>query len=378
MIDERLRNYWLEAVLNSEFHAYDPTLASLRVRIHNDVPSFMEMPIAWKAEELAGSDAVFLGFPWEGFVQTGSGWATCGPRQVDPEALPGGRTGAYDAPDYIRKCSIAFALHASGGYYPEVAPDFRLADHLVLTDYRNVDVDEWDVDIAAQRAIEKVGDIVKAGAVPMIFGGDHSTPYPVVRGISDNSEGKIGIILIDRHYDNAYGGEIPRPLGDMGRLNASNAFYKIFDTCQAEPENFVTIGIRGETYNTLPMHELAEKIGSTVFTAGDVERMGMTEVINRAVEVATRGTDKVYVSLDVDAIDPVSFPAQKYPDPFGLTARDVREALRVISRETNLAGFDMVCMGPAYDVNAVGGMTACRFYIELLTGLALRKSKQSK
>jgi arginase family enzyme len=375
-MDEKLKEYWMNVGTQPEFSVYDPIGAMLRPRIHDDVPSFMEVAIAFKAEELGIADVVFLGIPWEGPIHLAPlMWVSCGPRPADPDAFEG-RSGAYDAPDYIRKRSTPYSIAISGGFYPEVGPDFRLVEHLMLMDYRNVEFDKWDVEDMAEKAIEKVGDIVKAGAVPLVFGGDHSTPYPVLRGISDNSKGKIGIILFDSHYDNSYGGEFPPPLSELGRLNAGNAFYKIFDTCQAEPENMAVIGIKGGAYNTPLMHELSQELGMTVFTCEDVEEMGITNVVKKGIEVATKGTDKVYVSLDVDCIDPVSFPAQKYPDPFGIPARDVRKALAMISRGTNLAGFDMVCMGPAYDVRDIGGMTAARFYLEVLKGLAMRKSKK--
>jgi agmatinase len=376
-MDEKLKEYWMSVGTQPEFNVYDPMGGLLRPRIHDDVPSFMETPIAWKSKDLEGVDAAFLGIPWEGPIHLAPlMWASCGGRPADPDAFEG-RSGAYDAPDYIREHSTPYSIAISGGFYPEVAPDFRLVDHLMLMDYRNVEFDRWDVEDMTERAIEKVGEIVKAGAVPLIFGGDHSIPYPVVRGISDNSKGKIGIIMFDSHYDNSYGGEFPPPLSELGRLNAGNAFYKIFDTCQAEPENMVVIGIKGGAYNTPLMDELSKKLGMTIFTNEDVETMGITNVVKKSIEAATKDTDRVYVSLDVDCIDPVSFPAQKYPDPFGVPARDVRKALAMISRETNLAGFDMVCMGPAYDVQDLSGLTAVRLYLELLKGLAIRKSKKS-
>jgi arginase family enzyme len=121
------------------------------------------------------------------------------------------------------------------------------------------------------------------------------------------------------------------------------------------------------------MQELCDKLGITVFSRGDVETMGMMEVVQQAIGIASEGTERIYVSLDADSMDPVTFPAQKYPEPFGLDARDVKDALGLLSRETNLAGFDIVCIGPIYDHNGVGGLTACKLYLEVLKGLALRK-----
>ncbi len=102
-------------------------------RIHGDVPSFMHVPIAMKASELEGMDAAFLGIPWQGIVGLGPGsMASFGPKGVHPE-MTDERTGPDEAPDHIRKYSHQYSLPVTQGYLPEVAPDFKLADHLKLS-----------------------------------------------------------------------------------------------------------------------------------------------------------------------------------------------------------------------------------------------------
>ncbi len=362
-MDEKIRQIWLAA--EKEFYSLEGLAESVyQPRIHGDVPSFMEVPVAFNPEDLVGADAVFLGFPWEGSFQVNSmNFATFGPRQVDPDAIIS-RSGAYKAPDHIRKYSIHYSINISGGYYPDEAEDFRIADHLKIMDYRDVKIEMWDVEESSRRATEMVSHIVKAGAFPLVIGGDHSVPYPIVKGISDNSEGKIGVINFDGHYD----------IGLSGRLNSGNAFGKIMENCQADPSNLVIVGIKGGAVNTLRMHQLTKEIGATVFTMGHIEEMGIEQVTRKAIEVASRGTDKVYVSFDSDVMDPLTFTAMKYPDAFGITAWQARDAIRILSREANLCGFDLVCVGPDYDHKGIGALTAARFYIEVLKGLALRKA----
>jgi arginase family enzyme len=82
-------------------------------------------------------------------------------------------------------------------------------------------------------------------------------------------------------------------IGLGGRLSAENAFGKIFEDCQSEPENLVVIGIKGGAYNTPIMHQLAKDLGVTVFTIPDVETLGMPEVVNRAIEAAGKATDRI-------------------------------------------------------------------------------------
>lgn len=377
-MDEHKKKIWKEISSKPEFMIYDSTLGLTQLRINGDTPSFFESPIAWEAKDLEGIDAAFVGIPWEGLRHmTPTGWVTAAPHSVNPESIME-RGSASEAPAWIRQNSVRYSLHVNGGYFPEVGPDVRLLENLKIMDYRDVEVKEWDVEEIARRAIDKVSDIVKAGAKPLVIGGDHSIPYPVVKAISDNSDGKIGIICFDAHYDNMYGGPLPYPHGDLGRLNAGNAFYRIFEACNTDPENWVFIGIKeGGAFNTSLMHELSTKLGVTMFTATDVIEKGMKEIVSKAIDIAAKGTDKIYVSLDSDSLDPVEFPAQKAPDPWGLPTRQVMEGLKVISRETNLAGFDLVCMAPAYDLKGISALTSCKFFLEILKGLVIRKIKKS-
>ncbi len=335
-------------------------------RVYGDTPSMMEVPIAYEPDDLTGADAVFLGIPWEGARLLDSvNFATSGKRPPDPDAVIS-RGGAYKAPEWLRKYSVHHTIKASGWRWPEFGPGFALPDYLHVVDYRDVEVKEYDVEETARRAIAKVGDIVQAGAVPLVIGGDHSIPYMTMRAISDHTAGKTGIIWFDTHYDLMWCED---------RLTSGTQLHRIFHTCEADPRNLVLIGIHG-TQNMEEWELTAKGIGSTVFTMGDIEQMGIEEVMARAIEIAGRDTERTYVSLDVDVLDPIHFPAQKYPHPFGITTREIRTALRMISRESNLAGLDMCCIGPDYDFKGISAMTANRLFVEVLAGMALRRGKK--
>ena len=369
MKKEQIIKFWKEAVSSPEWHMSvpeDPMEVFVSPRIYHEIPSFMENPIAWKPEDLKGADVAFLGIPYESNFQLAStNWTNCPPEHPDPDAIIG-RSGSDQSPAHIRQYSVHFSVRLNGGYCPEVGEDFRLVDHLNMMDYGDVDVDrKWDADTMARHAVDKVADIVKAGAVPLVFGGCHEIPYPVMKAISDNTDGKIGLIVFDGHYDNDIG----------GMLTTGNAFGKIYEDCRVETENMVFIGINGGGgYNTPAMAKLMKDIGITVFQAKDVDALGAEEVAKRAVEIAGKGTKGAYVSLDADVMDVVSFPAQKNVDAFGMSARNVKDALAVISKEVDLVGFDMCTMGPAYDHKGAGAVIATKFYIEILKGLAVRKA----
>ena len=79
------------------------------------------------------------------------------------------------------------------------------------------------------------------------------------------------------------------------------------------------------------------------------------------------------MTLDADAMDPISFPAMRWPEPYALHAHEVKDSIAMITANLNLAGFDICCMSPAYDTHGIGGQVAARFYIEILKQLALKK-----
>lgn len=375
MLTDEQKEIWRRLGTEPEFMQLDQTFGQFRLRIHDDVPSFMEVPIAYEAEGLVGADVAFLGIPFEGWRHfSPTIWYSVDKVGEDRPGAVMGVGGDGLAPDYLRKWSQHYSIHVSGGYFPEVSTDFRLVDHLTMKDYGNVDVVQQDSEATARRAIEKLSHIVAAGAVPVVLGGDHSTPYSVVKAIDGNSNGKIGLLVFDSHYDNMYGGAFPAPYDIFGRLNGANQFYKIFEQCDAEPRNMAIIGVKGGAFNTPLMHELAKAVGITVFTAGDVERLGIAAVVEQALQIVTDGTERVYVSLDVDSIDANTMTAQKYPDPFGLTARDVRYTLQQVATRTAVCGFDINGVSPVGDAGGRGALTGCRLVLELLKGLSIRKA----
>ena len=98
MLSESMKEKWLEISNSDDFHISDPAFSFIELRIHDDVPSMLQAPIAWEPEDMIGADAVFVGIPWEGGIPTGDGrsFASCGPREFRL-GVTEGRTGAWDS-----------------------------------------------------------------------------------------------------------------------------------------------------------------------------------------------------------------------------------------------------------------------------------------
>jgi arginase len=135
-----------------------------------------------------------------------------------------------------------------------------------------------------------VDDIVAAGAVPLVLGGEHSIPAMVLLAISKRRKSKAGIIWFDAHYDLHWE---PCP------LNEASALHQIHTTTRNDPKNLVIVGIQG-CQNLLNWQAAAAGIGATVFTMTEVEELGIDEVTRRAIRVAARDCEQVYVSIDAD------------------------------------------------------------------------------
>jgi arginase family enzyme len=372
MLTKEQKDKWLEITMN----IVEPAGLGKANRIHDDVPSFMNCVIAYAPEHLKGLDAAFLGIPWEGWVGVGlGGWATCGPQDGEFNDDYEMRTGTYKSPDYVRRWSSQYAALLDPGvsFFPEVSDDFNMGSLIKVADYGNVDIKEYDPEESLNRAYLKACDIVKGGAIPLMIGGDHSTPHSIVKAISNNTQGQMGLIWFDRHYDNFYGGDLPYPHTEMSRPNPGNALYKMLDECNIDPSNVVMIGPGGGDTNYREMSDIMKMLGIKVFTITDVEEQGLKAITEQAIEIAGKGTERTYVTLDADSMDPISFPAMRWPEPYAIHARDVKDSIAMITANLNLAGFDMCCIGPAYDTHGIGGQTAARFYIEILKQLALKK-----
>jgi agmatinase len=353
----------------NEFEDVEKGAAAIRrlLPIPGNIPSFMDAPIATGKEQLENADIVILGFPWEGLLEEKHLGLLRHQASVPAEAYANPRAcdfvfGADRAPGAIRRGSWNYTIHPIRTQNDDIRPGFCIPDHVSIVDYCDVDVVRGDAEATFANAEAKLAHILEAGAVPIVFGGDHSISYPVLRVISEHTKGNIGIIHFDCHYD----------LDRVYKYDAAWQFIGAFEMDNIRPENMAQVGI--STCNEKSWYENARELGVTSFTISDIEDQGIEAVMKRAIDVAADGTKAIYVSLDVDVIDPAFCPAQKYPEPGGMTSREILKALRMIG-EHGIAGFDMACLSPLYDdPNGLGAQLAARCAVTVIGMIALKKS----
>lgn len=321
------------------------------------VPTFAEVQRTTPGS-VEGCDAVFYGIPFEGFVVKD-------PRNFYPQgtAPPPGhdvysRPGAYEAPAAIRQASLFYSVDHSNWLLPERG--LTVGDHLTVGDAGDAPVGEQTPEELLEWLPDSISSITRAGAVPLILGGDHSVSLPTIAGIHAATGKKLGVVTYDAHYD----------LSWFPRYWAGSQWARAMELGALDPANLVHVGIRG-VRNSQFWHAAARELGTTVLTIDDIEARGVHEVSVEARERALAGCDALYVSIDVDVFDPANVPAQKYPEVGGLTTREMLVSLRtVLGDGRELVGFDFSCLGPAYDHQHHGAAVAGRCYVEVLAALA--------
>ncbi|WP_158557981.1 agmatinase family protein [Spongiactinospora gelatinilytica] len=248
------------------------------------------------------------------------------------------RPGPRFGPQGMRRIS---ALHAS--HYCERGAD--LLDGLDIVDLGDIFLAPADLDAAFDRITRGVAYIVSHGVFPVVLGGDHSVGYPAARGVMEAFGGKIGVIHFDRHL------EAREPAGDRRAAHETH-----FDL-----GNLVQIGVSGWQAARAPARD-----GSLVIAVEDVEERGLDSVADQALEAAWSGGARgVYLSFDIDAVDPGFAPGTGWPDPGGLYPR---EALRLVRRfaAEGLLGMEVVEVAPPYDSSDVTSLLGVRLICEVL------------
>jgi len=247
------------------------------------------------------------------------------------------RTGSKWAPQEMRKASYNFETY-NGDL------DVDLCD-VPVHDMGDCEV-YADVDGTLGVVYDTATTIVKAGKIPIMMGGEHSLTYPCVKAF----KGNIGFVVMDAHYD------LRPEYGGVRHNHACVSRHIIEDIT----DRYVSIGIRSGTKEEYEYVRQNKNIRS--YTSNDVDVMGIEAILSEA-EAYLEGCDRIYLSLDMDAIDPAYAPGLGTPEPFGMTPREVRAVIRRLAPKT--VGFDVVEISPQYDqgVTALLGAKLIRDFI---------------
>ncbi len=212
----------------------------------------------------------------------------------------------------------------------------------------------------------KVLEVASAGAIPIVLGGDHSITFPSASAVAEAvAPRRLGIVHFDAHADtaNTTWGVLRSHGTPMRRLIESGA---------VDGRNFVQVGLRGywpppETLEWMREHGLR-----THFMT-EIEERGAEAVMVDAIAEALDGPEVIYLSIDIDVIDPGMAPGTGTPEPGGMLTRELLRAIRQVVLSVELVGMDVVEVAPAYDVSEITAAAAHRCVMEAISALAAKR-----
>ncbi|MNS92236.1 Guanidinobutyrase [compost metagenome] len=199
--------------------------------------------------------------------------------------------------------------------------------------------------------------ILAAGVIPVSVGGDHSVTLPILRALGRRQP--VSLIHFDAHCDT--GGPF-----DGSRFHHGGPFRQAVLDGVLDPTRTIQIGIRGSAEY---LWEFSYESGMTVIHAEDIGRMGVPAVIARALDVV--GDTPVYVSFDIDCLDPAFAPGTGTPEVGGVTVREAQEILRGLAG-IDIIGGDVVEVAPAYDATANTAHAGAQMLFEILSLISVR------
>ncbi|WP_346278720.1 agmatinase [Pseudonocardia sp.] len=263
------------------------------------------------------------------------------------------RPGARFGPAHVRESSRLLRP-----YNPAVG----LAPFAVqqVADAGDLAVNPFDIGEAIT-AIERGADALGgAGTRLLTIGGDHTIALPLLRSVA-RRHGPVALVHFDAHLDtwDTYFGA-PYTHGTPFRRAAEEGLL--------DPEGCMHVGIRGPLYGPSDLDTDA-RLGFTTVTCPDIEAEGIRGVLERIR--ARVGDRPVYVSVDIDVLDPAHAPGTGTPEAGGMTSRELLAALRVFGG-LDLVGADIVEVAPAYDHAQLTGIAAAHVGYELLCAMGER------
>lgn len=292
-------------------------------------PTFARLP---RIDEVTRFDVALLGAPFDGGVSF--------------------RPGARFGPSAVRQAS----RHLRPAYHP----DLQVAPFKVLqaVDAGDVPCNPFSIDEALGQIAGHAGEVVGDGRRLVTLGGDHTIALATLRAVA-RAHGPVALVHFDAHldtWDTYFGAE--RTHGTV--------FRRAFEEGLLLPDRSMHVGIRGPLYDADDLVDDA-RFGFQVIRAGDLDRLGPAEVLGRVVQRV--GNAPVYLSVDIDVLDPAFAPGTGTPEMGGFTSRELLTLLRGLPGGQLVAG-DVVEVSPPYDHAEVTSLAAATVAYEMVALMA--------
>ncbi len=303
--------------------------------------TFGRAPLVLDTAGLAGADVAILGAPFDEGVSFRPG-ARFGPRAI--------RT-AED---------VAFPVarpHMELGVDPYAELD--------IVDHGDIEVRSGDLQRSHALLRQGVADILAAGAIPVVLGGDHSLSTPVLQALTarHGSDG-FSVVHFDTHADTG---------SEEGEAPHGVPFHRAVVDGDLDGRNIVQVGLRG-AWPFPEDFEWMRSVGFRWHTMAEIVERGIGAVVRDAIDHARTRAPRTYLTVDIDVLDPAFAPGTGTAEPGGLMTRELLWAVRTVASELDLCAMDLVEVSPPYDPAGITALAGQRVVLETLSGIALRKA----
>ncbi len=295
------------------------------------------------ATTFADADVVIIGAPFDGGTSHRPG-TRFGPQHI--------RQSCYLPHDGSRP---SLALRVDG-----------LRDDLTVHDAGDVEMYSGDAVRSVRDLQEAVYAVARTGAIPLVLGGDHTIAWPDAAGVAQHlGAGRVSMIHFDAHADT---GDI-----EFGSLvGHGQPMRRLIESGSLRGDRFLQMGLRGYWPGPDTLAWMAQQ-GMRSYEMTEIVTRGLTECLSEAFTIAVDDCDGVFLSVDIDVCDPGHAPGTGTPEPGGLTARELLDAVRRIARELPVVGVDVVEVSPPHDHAEITSFLANRVVLEVLSGIARRR-----
>jgi agmatinase len=270
------------------------------------------------------------------------------------------RPGARYGPEKLRQASAWYDHFAggSGGAYNADTDQHVAHTEVKLRDCGDVPTVPNDVE-RTRNQVKGYAHTIAEKTFPIMLGGDHYLTYPAFDGFAQTVDGDVGLIHLDAHSDTIDGDDL---YGDhwhgspMARINELDS---------GSYANHAMIGIRG--YERAGFNNTTDSDDLLVNYARDVRQKGIDSVVNEAIEHASVDTEAVYLTVDIDAVDPAYAPGTGTPEPGGLTSVQLLRAMDLLGNCDSIGAMDLVEVSPPLDDDSdttamLGASAITRFF----------------
>ena len=313
------------------------------------IPTYLGTPFAVNGKELKSmnADIAIIGAP------------------VDMGVV--GRPGARYGPRAIRQADYWPKPAKLSNLYHLNLEVFPLKEMNVV-DFGDANCPPSSLEKSHEAVEKKVTEALDADAIPIVLGGDHSITLPSATAVAKKyGYGNVGMVHFDAHADtreSSYGDVLIGHGSPMRRLIESGAI---------PGKNFVQIGLRGPWPPPVDQKWMKDQ-GMRWHLMAEIEKKGFDEVLEMAISEALDGPDKLYISVDVDVMDPAFAPGTGTPEPGGISSLELLRAIREIVLSKGMVAMDVVEVAPVYDQPGdITAQAAHRCVYEAISALAKKK-----